>query len=232
MSEGEQKVTALADFLAESSLKPPAPVIFDDPINSLDYIRISEVVNRIVGLSATRQVIVFTHNIWFATELLSKFEKKPGECGYYDVGRDADVIGIVAKGSHPRSDSVNNLKKRINVLIEKAAKETGEVKEALVEKAYEHLRGLCEVVVEQELLAGVTKRYEPNVRMTMLPQIKGAALKAAVDEILPVFEECCRTIASHSQPLETLNIRPTLDGLKKDLKRVNDAVEAYQKASA
>ena len=27
LSEGEQKVTALADFLAEASLKPPAPVI-------------------------------------------------------------------------------------------------------------------------------------------------------------------------------------------------------------
>ena len=31
LSEGEQKVIALADFLAET----PAPVIFDDPINSL-----------------------------------------------------------------------------------------------------------------------------------------------------------------------------------------------------
>ena len=75
LSEGEQKVIALADFLAEASLKPPAPVIFDDPINSLDYIRIREVVNRIVALCQSRQVIVFTHNIWFTTELLARFEK-------------------------------------------------------------------------------------------------------------------------------------------------------------
>src|SRR6185437_8155672 len=51
LSEGEQKVIALADFLAEASLRPPAPVIFDDPINSLDYIRRKEVVTRIVALS-------------------------------------------------------------------------------------------------------------------------------------------------------------------------------------
>ena len=44
LSEGEQKVIALADFLAETSLKPPAPVIFDDQINSLDYKRMAEVV--------------------------------------------------------------------------------------------------------------------------------------------------------------------------------------------
>jgi wobble nucleotide-excising tRNase len=43
LSEGEQKVIALADFLAEASLKPAAPVIFDDPINSLDYRRMAEV---------------------------------------------------------------------------------------------------------------------------------------------------------------------------------------------
>jgi recombinational DNA repair ATPase RecF len=77
LSEGEQKVIALADFLAEASLKPPAPVIFDDPINSLDYRRMAEVVNRVVSLSETRQVIVFTHNIWFTTELLARFEKRP-----------------------------------------------------------------------------------------------------------------------------------------------------------
>ena len=88
LSEGEQKVIALADFLAEASLKPPAPVIFDDPINSLDYKRMAEVVDRIAALSDTRQVIVFTHNIWFTTELLARFEKRPQDCSYYDVSRD------------------------------------------------------------------------------------------------------------------------------------------------
>jgi energy-coupling factor transporter ATP-binding protein EcfA2 len=88
LSEGEQKVIALADFLAEASLKPPAPVIFDDPINSLDYKRLAEVVDRIAALSDTRQVIVFTHNIWFTTELLARFEKRTQDCSYYDVSRD------------------------------------------------------------------------------------------------------------------------------------------------
>jgi wobble nucleotide-excising tRNase len=62
--------------------KPPAPVIFDDPINSLDYKRLAEVVDRIAVLSETRQVIVFTHNIWFTTELLARFEKRPQDCSY------------------------------------------------------------------------------------------------------------------------------------------------------
>lgn len=230
LSEGEQKVTALADFLAEASLRPPAPVIFDDPINSLDYVRMGEVVKRMVGLTEHRQVIVFTHNIWFATKLLSEFEKRKSDCSYYDVSREGERIGVVSKGTHPRSDSVKNLRARIHTVVQTAEKQAGEVRQALVENAYGILRSLCEVVVESELLAGVTTRYEPNVKMTVLGQIKGEALRAATEAICPVFDDCCRYMESHSQPLETLNVRPTLDTFKADLKKVLEARDAYLQA--
>lgn len=229
LSEGEQKVIALADFLAEASLKPPAPVIFDDPINSLDYKRIGEVVDRIAALSDSRQVIVFTHNIWFTTELLARFEKHPHDCSYYDVARDGTRIGIVSKGTHPRSDTVANLRGRINALIQSAEKSSGEPQAALIEKAYELIRNICEVIVEQELLQGVTQRYQPHVMMTKLPKINFDGLQAAVATIYPIYEDSCRYIGSHSQPLETLNIRPTLTTLKADWKKVQDAREACAK---
>lgn len=229
LSEGEQKVIALADFLAEASLKPPAPVIFDDPINSLDYRRLTEVVNRIVSLSDTRQVIVFTHNIWFTTELLARFEKRPQDCSYFDVARDGTKIGLVSKGTHPRADTFSSLRSRINVLIQSAEKATGETQAAVIEKAYELMRNICEVIVEEELLQGVTKRYQPNVMMTRLPNINFTGLQAAVAAITPLFEDCCRYIASHSQPMETLNVRPTLDTLKADWKKLQEVRGAYGK---
>jgi recombinational DNA repair ATPase RecF len=229
LSEGEQKVIALADFLAEASLKPPAPVIFDDPINSLDYKRMPEVVDRIVTLSDTRQVIVFTHNIWFTTELLARFEKRPHDCSYFDVARDGAKIGIVSKGKHPRSDTVTNLRGRINTLIQSAEKSSGEPQAALIEKAYELIRNICEVIVEQELLQGVTQRYQPMVRMTMLLKINFSGLEKAVLVINPIYEDCCRYIGSHSQPLETLNVRPTLTTLRADWKKVQDARDACVK---
>src|SRR5690606_34542374 len=111
--------------------------------------------------------------------------------------------------------------------LQLAEKQTGELRQVLVEKAYELLRSLCEVIVEAELLAGVTTRYQPNVRMTVLPQIKGNALQAATEVICPIFEDCCRYIASHSQPLETLNVRPTLETFKADLQKVIAARDAY-----
>ncbi|MGD0290028.1 MAG: AAA family ATPase [Candidatus Binataceae bacterium] len=231
LSEGEQKVIALADFLAEASLKPPAPVVFDDPINSLDYKRMAEVVDRIVALGETRQVIVFTHNIWFTTELLARYEKRPEDCSYYDVARDETKIGIVSKGKHPRSDTVRDLRTRINTLIQAAEKASGETLAALIEKAYELIRNICEVIVEQELLQGVTQRYQPNVMMTKLPKINFNGLEESVSAIYPVYEDSCRYIGSHSQPLETLNVRPTLAMLKTDWKKVQDARDAYSKQS-
>jgi recombinational DNA repair ATPase RecF len=231
LSEGEQKVIALADFLAEASLKPPAPVIFDDPINSLDYRRMAEVVNRIVSLSDSRQVIVFTHNIWFTTELLARFEKRPQDCSYFDVARDGTKIGIVSKGTHPRADTFSSLRGRINVLLQSAEKATGETQAALIEKAYELMRNICEVIVEEELLQGVTKRYQPNVMMTKLANINFAGLQAAVAAISPLFEDCCRYIGSHSQPMETLNVRPSLDTLKADWKKLQEARDTYIKKS-
>lgn len=228
LSEGEQKVIALADFLAEVGLhRTTAPIVFDDPVNSLDYKRLQYVVDRIVELSATRQVIVFTHSIWFATELLSRFEKATSDCTYYGISESGGSTGYVNRGTHPRWDTVKSLTGKVNGLIQSAGSATGETQTALVETAYGDIRSWCEVVVEQELLAGVTQRYQPNVAMTKLPQIKADRLTAARDVIQPLFEKACRIMTAHSQPLEVLSIRPTLEELKKDWAAAKQAREAY-----
>jgi hypothetical protein len=230
LSEGEQKVIALADFLAEASLKPDkSPIIMDDPVTSLDHKRLKHVVDRLVELSRERQVIVFTHDIWFAAELLARFEHQPNECSFYDVTAEGGRIGAVAKGSHPRTDTFNDRKKRIQKFIDEARKTSGEPHQALIEKGYEELRGACEVVVEKDILRGVTERYRPNVRMTVLDQIRAERLPAAARAIQAVFEKCCRVIASHSQPLPTLGIRPTLEGLEGDWASLQKARDEYLK---
>lgn len=228
LSEGEQKVVALADFLAEASLRrDKSPIVLDDPVTSLDHKRLQHVVDRLVELSRHRQVIVFTHDIWFAAELLARFERDPKDCAFYDVMAEGDRIGAVARGSHPRTDTFNDRKKRIQHLIDEAKKASGETRQALIEKGYEELRGACEIVVEKDLLKGVTERYRPNVRMTVLDQIRADRLPAAVQAIAPVFEKCCRMIASHSQPLPTLGVRPTLEGLEQDWAALRKAREEY-----
>jgi len=231
LSEGEQKVIALADFLAEASLRGnTAPVVFDDPVTSLDYERVHEVAMRLAALANERQVVVFTHNIWFAVTLLERFRDRRPDCGFYDIRAVDETRGVVSGGSHPRSDSLTELKKRINSTIDDAKKFTGETQDALIHRGYSVLRALCEVAVESELLGGVVRRYEPNVRLTALPAIKPVALKAAGERIHRVYEETCRYIDSHSQPLEHLNIVRNASELERDYRAVVEAIDSYKKA--
>ena len=227
LSEGEQKALALADFLAEvTSVPASSPVVFDDPITSMDYRRLHEVCNRIVDLAYDHQIIVFTHNIWFAAELLSKADKK--SLKYYDIRSESGDAGVVTPGSHPRVDTVAQVKTTIKDLIDGADRAYGEVKAALVEKGYENLRNLIEIVVEQEMLKGVVQRYAPNVMMTKLGQITVDTLKEDIAAVTPVFDKCCRYTKSHSQPLETLGIRPTLDELKADFEAILKARKPHK----
>lgn len=124
---------------------------------------------------------------------------------------------------------MKQLNGRVNQLLQSAGSVQGEAQTAIVESAYGVLRSWCEVVVEQELLAGVTQRYQPNVAMTKLAQIKPDRFNQAKDVILPTFEKACRMMPGHSQPLETLSIRPPLAELKDDWKKLQDARDAYLK---
>lgn len=72
LSEGELKGVALAMFLAECEIQTvKTPLIFDDPVNSLDSRIMHKFVRRLKELP--NQVIIFTHNLQFK-ELL--FEDK------------------------------------------------------------------------------------------------------------------------------------------------------------
>lgn len=229
LSEGEQKVLALADFLAEARLAGiTAPVIFDDPVSSLDHRRINEVARRIANLAEDNQVIVFTHDIFFATTLLTLFESTK-RCTYYQV-TDEEGKGCVTHASGPRWDSLNALKANINKTIGAAQAEEGEARAALVREGYDWIRSWCEVFTETELLQGVSQRYQPNIRMTVLPNIKADALPAAIEVVTRIFEEACRYIPGHSQPLATLGVSPTLPGLEAHWTELQAARKAYLEA--
>ena len=226
LSEGEQKVLAMADFLAEARLSGiSAPVIFDDPVSSLDHRRINEVADRIAKLTQTTQVIVFTHDVMFAAALLSRFEQSK-RCSFYEVS-DENGKGKIAVATGPRWDSISDLAKRVNMSIQSAMKEEGEARDALVRTGYGWLRSWCEVFTEQELLQGGTQRYQPNVRMTTLSKINAAELPAASAVAVRVFEDACRYIDSHSQPLPSLGVKPTLVALEKDWAELQAARKAY-----
>lgn len=230
LSEGEQKVLALADFLAEARLAGiTAPIIFDDPVSSLDHRRVDEVAQRIARLADDNQVIVFTHDILFATTLLSLFEKSK-RCTYFQI-TDEDGMGKVARATGPRWDTLNGIKGRINDTINAAKSQDGEARDALVRVGYGSIRSWCEVFTETELLQGVSQRYQPNIGMTRLANIKTDKLGEIIPKVTEIFEEACRYIDGHSQPLVTLGVSPTLAGLEQHWAELQELKKAYDEKS-
>lgn len=229
LSEGEQKVLAMADFLAEARLAGiTAPVIFDDPVSSLDHRRINEVAQRVTLLTETTQVIVFTHDIFFASTLLALMETSK-RCAYFHI-TDEEGKGKITRATGPRWDSLTNIKKNINETIQAAGSQDGDARAALVRTGYDWVRAWCEVFTETELLQGVTQRYQPNVRMTNLPKIKSEALPTAIETVNRIFEDACRYIDGHSQPLPTLGVSPTLAGLEAHWAELTTARTTYLNA--
>lgn len=218
LSEGEQKSLALADFLAEMALKTPvAPVVFDDPVNSLDSRRIGLVAGRLVALSEERQVIVFTHSIPFVAEILDRVEKPKGRFLYYEVECDGGQPGQVVRLESPRMDSPKALERTIRETITSAeAEKPGALKRMLVKKGYDHLRSLCEVVIEHEIFGNVVRRFRRNIMPTRLGQLPFAVLEEVCTEVEALFGRVCGVIDSHSQPDEVISIQHGVADLKSD----------------
>lgn len=64
LSEGEQKATALALFLAEIFLSQnKSTIVFDDPVNSLDHRMMQALADLLMNVE--NQIIIFTHNKMF-----------------------------------------------------------------------------------------------------------------------------------------------------------------------
>lgn len=115
LSEAEQKCAALALFLAECDLmEVKQPVIFDDPVNSLDAQIIQNLSERILDLDY--QVIVFTHNDILSRELAehrnvtvfkpsSSIRVSPKKHMLaYDVISDINATGYVMSRGSVKSD--------------------------------------------------------------------------------------------------------------------------------
>lgn len=217
LSEGEQKAIALAEFLSELQLDMvKAPVIFDDPVNSLDHRIIDEVAKRLIELSKQRQVVVFTHSVLLLNSFIQQKEleinKPPAmDFVFYRVKTNFGETGILDEVEEINSYSYYS--KKLDLVLQ--TKPNGKSEEELAAKGYGHLRSAIEVTVEESVLKNVIKRYRKGVAFPSFIRIDGGKLDACKKELNDIYEKCCVSIDGHSSPEEN-HTTPTLDELKND----------------
>lgn len=210
LSEGEQKVIALADFFAETNITSiNKGIVFDDPVTSLDHKRKETIAKRLVEISNSKQVIIFTHDIAFVKYLEIYSKNKFGTdknkvCVHTIVNRDKNCIGFIELISTPIKDSAYTTSHIPKQYLAKAKKESDrDFAQSLIRSGFSSLRSCYEAIVVTKIFAGAVQRYIEEVKVSKIKEIKYD------------IDICNRISENHSQihklieahlPIDELNI--------------------------
>lgn len=177
LSEGEQRAIALADFFTEVSIcKIMGGIILDDPVNSMDHDRKGKIANRIVRESLDRQVVVFTHDIGFLSDLVNECKKvklvENTDYFCHWIQTIDNRVGIVSSNIKKDLESDFRSIHRADMIWQQARSETNPAKrEELSKQGFDNLRKTYEAFVIEDFFGGTVKRYDRRIRYETLDKI-------------------------------------------------------------
>jgi len=232
LSEGEQRVVALAAFLADvTGTDRSLPVIFDDPISSLDQRFEEAVTARLVDLAKTRQVIIFTHRLSMGVLIENAAGKKdsPGAVPVVVVaidrrGGEAGVPATVKVFTQAPKAGFNDLDAKVKSALNV---EDYDQQQDLLKAACGNFRILLERAIEDHLCANVVMRYRRQIvtkdklsRLTVISKDDCVLIEGLMTKY-SIFE--------HAQPYETP--LPDIDGndLLADIKIMREWIAEFDK---
>ncbi|MDX7871222.1 AAA family ATPase [Aeromonas caviae] len=231
LSEGEQRALGMAMFLAElESLPHTSTVIFDDPSTSLDHIYRRAIARRLVALADTRQVLVFTHDAVFLTELAMALQRADRAANYKTIGWD-ESPGLVSEGltwaTMDTKARLTNLENRAKALNVPAGSDPDDELERQIASGYSSLRGTVERAIREVFLNNTVQPFSDVVSVEAF----GAVIGHPADEweqLLAVYARACEATEAHDTPGERQLPLPTRDDLLGDIAQV---LELINKAS-
>ena len=223
LSEGEQRAIAIASFLAEVNITPGHQgIVFDDPVSSLDHIRRETVARRLAREATKRQVIIFTHDLYFLSQLI--FEA--GEAGV------THHTQMVYQGDTGSGISVEDLpfegkgtKRRIGMIRDQCQKATARQNEgdvatsaSMVRDGYRMLRDTWERAIEEILLNGSVMRFKKSIETNRLMRV--SIESQDLQEIDKGMTKSSNF--THDRPLMAGVAIPTPSELLKDVQDLDD----------
>ena len=221
LSEGEQKVVALSNFLAECTIdNRKNTIVFDDPVNSLDVDYRELITNEIVRLSSDRQILVLTHDLTFLRSLIDTHKKNiNSDCQVIGIDKYNNVSGIV-------SDEIPYLAKNIDerigsirkILTEHDGLNLTDVQERedKLDLARKKFRMLIEKSVEDLLSNKACQRFSKNINIKK-GSLSGFIIteQSDVDLLLDFFSKY--SVTEHDGGTTTISMLPNRQIMQQDL---------------
>ena len=216
LSDGERRVVALAAFLADLTEKPNnAPFIFDDPISSLDQTWEERTIDRLVKLTDTRQVIVFTHRLSFLGLIGEKSDDMTCVHIRQEPWGSGETGDVPLYGKKPEAALKDLANSRVPQARNALEKNGTDAYYPLGKSICSDFRILLERIVELVLLADVVQRHRRAVNT--MGKIQNLAKITPSDCAL--IEQLMTKYSSyeHSQSSEAPVDLPGPDELKTDI---------------
>ena len=228
-SEGERTALALAYFFAE--LGAPSDtygVVFDDPVTSLDHRIRTKVSEKIAGLAAGRQVVVFTHDLAFFCELRDVATRTTVGLELRSIETMGATVGLIRGGEPWDAMGVTDREQVLEMLIRDAkgaeAKADTAGYSAICFQFYGRLRSTWERAVEELIFNKVVLRFDKAVKTQRLT---GVAVDATViAEVFVAMTKCSGYIEGHDHAAAANITVPEPTEMRADL----DAIRAFRAA--
>lgn len=219
LSEGEQRAIALASFLAEASLSGgKGGVAFDDPVSSLDHKRRWHVAQRLAEEAAKRQVVVFTHDLYFLCILQQEAKQIGVELTTLSIGRAPAGFGICSEDIPFDGATCSKRVKSLRTLQVDVARAHNNGEEAIAAKltreAYSLLRRTWERGIEEVLFAETVLRFSEGVYTQRL-----SAVEVSDDDYRAIDTgmTSCSKFSGHDGAASANVPTPPPDDLKDDI---------------
>lgn len=233
LSEGEQKVISLADFIAETNITTiNKGIILDDPVNSLDEERKSVIAERLVSISKNKQVVIFTHDLVFVSSLINYSTDKSllHECHWIE-NRNGKPGQVWLRNS-PTYEKVYRNAEPVKKLYTGANNDecAPEQREFLVKSGFTALRTCYEVLVINDLFKNVVQRYNERVSVDSLSSVYFD--ETLINELLDSFAQCCRYMEGHTHSDKYAYKKPEPSHLNEEIQRyetIRTKIRKYKK---
>ena len=228
LSEGEQHIVAIAGFIAELSISNHlCPIVFDDPVSSLDHIYREKIAERLVKESLKRQVIIFTHDISFLLDLESK-------AGNFDnvyfcsetVKRHGNEIGICYNGLpwHVMAvkDRITFLDKELSSFKDLFNSDRNKYnKKAAI--LYGLLRETWEATIEENLFCKTIRRHHSEIQTLRLKNV--TVEDSDYKKIHLAMSKCSKWMYGHNKA-EQLDVnRPDSIEINNDIQSLREFIK-------
>lgn len=176
LSEGEQRVVAIAAFLSEIRASGAVcGMIFDDPVCSLDHNYRMKVAARLVTEGREQQVIIFTHDIIFLLALQDQAARQQIPLETQTIRRLGPDAGICEEELPWPAMDVKRRLGHLKQVGQKAAayhaKAEQDAYEALASHGYGLLRETWERTVEERLLNDTVQRFRQGIETQRLRRV-------------------------------------------------------------